>query len=165
MIRAPQPKTLAKAVAIIIPLTAGAEGMYTKVYLDPVGIPTQCFGETLGVHLGDPEATPEQCRDQLTSRLQEYDDALGRCLSAGVPVEVRAALLDLSYNAGTDAVCKSTAVRKANSGDLRGACDEQLRWNKARLPTGQLITLPGLTKRRQTARTLCLQGIKPTGDM
>lgn len=159
--RLPRIKTLTKAAAVVLPLTAGAEGLYTKVYLDPVGIPTQCFGETQGVRMGDPEATPERCRAQLAGRLAEYDAGLERCLSPAVPVEVRASLLDLAYNAGTDAVCRSSAVRKANAGDLRGACDEQLRWNKATV-AGKVVELPGLTKRRQAARELCLKGVART---
>ncbi len=156
----PKIKAITAAAAIIMPLTMAAEGLRTKVYLDPINIPTQCFGETLGVRMGDKEATPEQCKELLGSRLSEYDIGLQKCLSPDVPLEVRASLLDLAYNAGTGAVCKSTAVRKANSGDYRGACDAQLAWTKARLPTGQVITLPGLVKRRQAAHDLCMKGVK-----
>jgi len=46
-------------------------------------------------------------------------------------------------------------ARKANAGDLRGACDALLLWNKA---GGQVVR--GLDRRRQAERALCLRGVK-----
>jgi lysozyme len=45
----------------------------------------------------------------------------------------------------------STLARKENAGDVPGACDELLRWTKAKG-----VTLPGLVKRREQERELCL---------
>lgn len=52
-------------LALALTLLAGAEGLSTVAYRDPVGIPTLCFGYTRGVEMGD-TATPEQCQQVLT---------------------------------------------------------------------------------------------------
>ena len=49
---------------------AGAEGLRTVAYKDPVGIPTACFGETQGVRLGQ-TYTVEECRQMLGQRVQD----------------------------------------------------------------------------------------------
>jgi lysozyme len=40
------------ALALGTSLVAGFEGLRTRAYLDPVGIPTICYGHTNGVMLG-----------------------------------------------------------------------------------------------------------------
>lgn len=122
-------------------------------YADPVGIPTICFGETKGVKLGD-KSTVEECRGLLASRLIEFNRRVDSCVHAELPDTRRAALVSFAYNVGGDALCESTLVRKLNSGDVRGGCDEFLRWNKAKG-----IPLPGLTRRRQEERQLCMEGL------
>ena len=145
-------------LAVCVTLTAGAEGLRTAAYLDPVGIPTICFGETLRVKMGD-TATVAECKAMLGKRLAQFDAELTRCLPAlpTYPDERRAALVSWTYNVGSGAACASTLVRKARAGDMRGACDELLKWDKA-TKAGVRIRLPGLTTRRAEERALCLQG-------
>ena len=45
--------------------------------------------------------------------------------------------------------------RRAMAGDLPGACDALLMWNKA---GGKVVK--GLTKRREAERALCLDGLR-----
>ena len=156
-IRMPKIRTLGKAAIIAAALVGGFEGLRTVAYTDVVGVPTICFGETKGVRMGD-TATPEQCREMLGTRLEEFSAEVDRCLTADVPAESYVAFLSLAYNIGTPAFCKSTLTRKANAGDLRGACNELPRWNKA-----GGIPWPGLTNRRAAERELCLSGIKTEG--
>ncbi|BAE50329.1 lysozyme [Paramagnetospirillum magneticum] len=134
-------------------LISGAEGLRTQAYKDPVGIPTICFGETRGVKIGD-TATREQCRAMLDGRLVEISAAIDRCLVTAVPDMSYAALLSLAYNIGSGAFCASTLVKKANAGDVAGACEEILRWDKA-----GGVALPGLTRRRGDEHDLCRQGL------
>jgi lysozyme len=154
-------KASAKIGAVALALVAAAEGLQTVAYMDPVGIPTICFGETRGVKMGD-AATVEQCRTMLADRLAEFSAGVDKCLTRRVPDESYAAFLSLAYNTGLGNFCASTLVRKANAGDVRGACDELLRWDKARVG-GVLIVIRGLTKRRQLERDLCLSGLKDGG--
>ena len=144
---------LAAACAIAVPM----EGLRTKAYRDPVGIPTICFGSTKGVMLGD-TATPEQCKAMLTKEMLESIDAVDRCVP-NLPVNVSAAFADAVFNLGPKIACdtaRSTAARKLKAGDYVGACNELPRWDKANMPVVGLVPLPGLTKRRALERELCL---------
>ena len=151
-------KKRAAAVAAACALAIPAEGLRTKAYRDPVGIPTICFGATKGVMLGD-TATPEQCKAMLTKEMLESIDAVDRC-TPNLPVNVLAAFADAAYNIGPKIACdtaRSTAARKLKAGDFVGACNELLRWDRANMPGIGLVPLPGLTKRRQLERELCLR--------
>ena len=145
---------LAAACALAVPM----EGLRTKAYRDPVGIPTICFGSTKGVQLGD-VATVEQCKGMLSAEMLQSIDAVDRCVP-GLPVNVLAAFADAAYNIGPKIVCDtsaSTAARKLKAKDYIGACNELLRWDKASMPGIGLVPLPGLTKRRALERELCLR--------
>lgn len=145
-------------VALATAIAAPAEGLRTKAYRDPVGIPTICFGSTKGVKMGQ-EATPEQCRQMLTAEMLESVDQVDRCVP-GLPPHVAAAFADAAYNLGPAIVCdrtRSTAARLLASGRLVDACRELPNWDKARV-AGVLVALPGLTKRRAADMDLCLNG-------
>jgi len=145
---------LAAACALAVPM----EGLRTKAYRDPVGIPTICFGSTKGVKLGD-VATPEQCKSMLSAEMLQSIDAVDRCVP-GLPVNVLAAFADAAYNLGEKIACdttRSTAARKLKAGDFVGACNELPKWDKASMPGLGLVPLPGLTKRRALERELCLR--------
>ena len=146
-------KKAATWLAICVGCVASFEGLRTVAYLDPVGIPTVCFGETAGVRLGD-KYTAEECRALLGTRVAEFGEAVDRCVTVPLPPTRKAALGSFAYNVGERAFCESTLVKKLNSGDTVGACDQLLRWTKARG-----IEWPGLVKRRQQERQLCLEGL------
>ena len=59
-----QAKKKAAWITIAVAAVGGFEGLRTVAYKDPVGIPTACFGETLGVEMGQ-EYTVEQCREMV----------------------------------------------------------------------------------------------------
>lgn len=146
-------KKAATWLAICVGCVASFEGLRTVAYMDPVGIPTVCFGETDGVRLGD-KYTAEECRAMLGGRVAEFGQAVDKCVTVPLPPARKAALVSFSYNVGVNSFCGSTLVRKLNNGDVYGACNELLRWTKAKG-----IELPGLVKRRQQERQLCLEGI------
>ncbi|MBY6141112.1 lysozyme [Leisingera daeponensis] len=135
------------------------EGLRTTAYIDAVGVETVCYGHTRGVKLGD-TYTPAECKELLRVELQQFAANLGRCLKVRLPEGAAVAFLSWSYNVGTGAACSSTLVRKANAGDLRGACDELLRWDKGRI-NGELQRIRGLTNRREAEHSLCLQSLEP----
>lgn len=145
-------KQIGAVLAALITLVGGFESLRTYAYRDPVGIPTICFGETRGVEMGD-TATIEECRQMLGDRLVEFSSGVDKCLTRPVPDKPYMAFVSLAYNIGTGAFCKSTVVKRSNVGNLRGACDAILMWNKA----GGMV-LPGLVKRREVERALCLEG-------
>jgi lysozyme len=148
---------VAVSVAAASAFVAPWEGLRTTAYRDPVGVLTVCIGETKGVKVGD-TYTVAECRAMLDVELRAYAAALGKCLHVKVPEGVAVSFLDLTYNVGAGAVCRSTLVKKANAGDLFGACDELPRWNKA---GGR--ELPGLTNRRRAAHELCISSLEAAG--
>jgi lysozyme len=136
-------------------LIGGFEGLRTTAYLDPVGIPTVCYGETRGVEIGDSH-TAEECRAMLGDALVEFEQDMRACLERPdeIPDGPYTAFLSLAYNIGAGAFCRSTLVRLANAGDLRGACNQLPRWNRA----GGRV-LKGLVNRRAKEREICLAGL------
>lgn len=62
-----------------------------------------------------------------------------------------AAMTSLAYNVGVEAFRNSTLLRLYRAGDIAGAAEQFLRWNKAQ---GQVM--PGLDKRRAHERALFL---------
>ena len=148
----PQHRKAAAWATVCVGLVGGFEGLRTVAYRDPVGISTICFGETLGVRMGD-RKTPEECKAMLGERLEGFYGGVAACVPqiATQPPERIAAHISLAYNIGVGAYCKSTVARRSNAGDWAGGCDAILLWSKA---AG--IPLPGLQRRREEERRLCL---------
>jgi lysozyme len=146
---------LTTAGALAVAFVGGWEGMRLKAYRDIVDVPTVCFGETRGVKMGD-QYTAEQCRAMLGDGLVEFEAGIRKCLVAPdrIPDKPYVAFLSLSYNIGQKAFCGSTVARRANAGDLRGACEAIPAWNKA---GGRVVQ--GLVNRRAAERKMCLEGL------
>lgn len=152
-------KVAAGAAAVVIatatPFIAKWEGLETTAYRDIVGVPTVCYGETRGVKMGD-TYTKEQCMDMLKVAVGDYYRKIEPCMTnKDIPVGVQASILELAYNVGTGAACKSTMMKLANQGKYKEACRELDKWVKA---GGQ--TVKGLQNRRADSKiNLCLKGL------
>jgi len=140
-------------LAIALASVAGYEGLVLHAYPDVVGVPTICYGETKGVKPGDVR-TKAQCDEMLSARLVEFNSEINKCVRVELPETRRAAFVSLAYNIGSDAFCKSSVVRNANAGDVRGSCDAMLMWRFAKG-----IEWQGLINRRHKERALCLVGV------
>jgi len=148
-------RVVALAAAIAIP----AEGLRQVAYRDPPGIWTVCWGSTIDVQPGR-RYSLDECRARLDADMLAAVAAVERC-APGLPDPSAAAFADAVYNLGPRLVCdrtSSTAARMLAAGDLRGACEQLPRWNRATV-AGVSVELPGLTKRRAAERALCLQGV------
>lgn len=67
---------------------------------------------------------------------------------------VQGQFIDFLHNKGEGAFTTSTMRRKANAGDLVGACRENPRWNKGTV-NGVLQVLPGLQGRADSNDAIC----------
>lgn len=146
-------KTVAKATGWLAAATlfvGAAEGLVTYTYPDVGGVPTFCYGETKGAEWGK-TYTKEQCDEQLSRRLVEFNRQVDSCVAVALPDTRRAAFVSLAYNIGGTAFCKSTVVKRINAGDVAGACDALLMWNRV-----NGVVWRGLTERRKKERELCL---------
>jgi GH24 family phage-related lysozyme (muramidase) len=144
----------AAAIAAAAAFIGAWEGKENTAYQDIVGVWTVCYGETKGVRPGDTYSDAE-CSEMLEEEIVAYEKGLDRCLTADVPIGAKIAFVSWTYNVGVGAACRSTLVRKANAGDLVGACNELPRWNRA---GGKVIR--GLTNRRISEREMCLESLK-----
>ena len=139
----------ATAVALVIPVVTYYEGKVNRTYVDPVGVLTSCYGHT-GPELKPGQTfTDEQCLAQLEADLAKHAIALD-CVRVPLTDGQKAAFLSFAFNVGNGAFCGSTLVRKANTGDMPGACAELSKWVYA---GGK--QLPGLVKRRSAERAMC----------
>ncbi len=127
------------------------EGFRDATYTDAVGVPTIGFGTTEGVRYGQ-RMTVEVALTRLLSDAGRMEYQLKQCIG-DVPMYQHEwdAIVSWTYNVGTGAACKSTLVRKLKARDYAGACNELSRWTYA---GGK--QLPGLVKRREQERRLCL---------
>jgi lysozyme len=129
------------------------EGVRTKAYLDPVGIPTICYGHTTTAQLGQTKTLAE-CEKLLNVDLLIAITDVESRVKVPLTVERRAALVDFVYNVGGTKFGGSTLLKKLNSGDVRGACAEFSRWVYA-----GGVKLQGLVARRAEERALCEVGL------
>lgn len=143
------------AMALAVSFVGGWEGLSLVAYRDIGNVPTVCYGETRGVKMGD-KYTKAECDAMLEKALIQFESGLDRCMATPtpLPVKTKVALVSWSYNVGIGAACKSTLVRLANQGEYTSACNQLSRWNR---DNGKVIN--GLTKRRESERRLCLDGL------
>lgn len=144
--------TVAAGLIIATPLVMSLEGKRNVDYLDIVGVPTACYGQTgTGVRVGTRRTDPE-CRTMLARSLREHAENVRSCVTVDPPATRFAALLSLEYNIGRRAFCGSTVVRRLNAGDDAGSCAHFSDWVVA---GGR--RQPGLVNRRARERALCEQ--------
>ncbi len=152
---------------VLMPLVIKWEGEHRCVdaphlhcaYHDIVGVPTLCYGETLGVQIED-RATDSECLQKLERRLtDDFRDGLHLYFSATTRARRLtphrdAAYVSLAYNVGIRGAGRSTATRRLNAGDIAGGCAALGWWNKA---GGRVVR--GLVNRRAEETALCLWGL------
>jgi len=144
----------AGATALAVPLVMLYEGTVLQSYRDPIGIITACVGHTGPELRMGQKYTRQQCEDMLYGDLLKHAAALD-CIKRPMTDGQKAAFLSFAFNVGNKAFCDSTLARKANAGDMAGACAELSRWTRA---GGR--ELPGLVKRRAAERELCERGLQ-----
>ena len=148
---------LALATVAAAALAIPAEGIYTRVYKDPVGISTYCVGATTGVQANKQYALAE-CMSKLSADMSEAVQMVDRC-APDAPLSVLIAFSDAVFNLGPKIACdtkNSTAARHLAAKEWRQACNELPKWDKG-VVGGKLVPLPGLTKRRLAEKETCLK--------
>ncbi|NYH13415.1 lysozyme [Paraburkholderia bryophila] len=166
----------AATAALLFSVVPRFEGVVLRGYLDPIGIPTKCMGDTHNVVLDKPYSDAE-CRESLETQLVAHAEPVLKCTPGlkGRTYQLAAAV-SWAYNIGANAYCSSTTARRFNAGDYRGACKAmnesdsgKPQWVFANCrfvvnpKTGQrervCDTLPGLVTRRAQERALCERGL------
>lgn len=144
----------AVAATALLSFTPAFEGTELSTYRDLGGVLTYCTGATENAAWGK-TYTPAQCRAQLDHDLERHAAGISRCIPMDRLTDgQKVAFVDAAYNIGVSAFCGSSMARRAAAGDLVGACNALLMWNKV---GGKEVR--GLTRRRAAERELCLKGL------
>ena len=128
------------------------EGYRNKAYKDSKGLWTIGVGHLIKKdepHLLNATLTDQEVKDLLKSDLKWCSEAVESSVKVPLKQPQFDALYSLCFNIGETAFKKSTVVRRLNEGDLKGAADAILMWNKPAV----------LEKRRKRERELFLSAI------
>lgn len=138
-------------------LIEGFEGLYLTTYIDPVGVATIGYGHTGADVTPGRTITEAQANQILGDDVKSHGDAVEAHVTVTLQQCQFDALTSFAFNVGDGAFEGSTLLKKLNKGDYDGAADEFLVWNKGHVD-GELVELPGLTRRRKSERHLFLTG-------
>lgn len=129
-------------------------------YPDQAGHPTIGYGHRI---LPEEEERFRNGIDESTARellardVTKAEQTIRRLVKVPLDPSQFDALTIFAYNIGATGFEESTALKKLNQGDYRGAADAMLMWNKVTIK-GQKVPSKGLTDRRQKERNLFLDG-------
>jgi lysozyme len=134
------------------------EGCRLEAYQDSVGVWTIGYGITTNAGLGvikkGMRITQAQADDMLLAALAKYEKTVQDSFKRNPTQAQYDAAVSLCYNIGQAGFAKSSVVRRFNSGDITGAADAFLMWNKA---GGKVLT--GLQNRRKDERAHFLKSV------
>jgi lysozyme len=143
-----------------LPLIKQFEGFRAAPYKDSAGIPTIGYGtiqypDGKAVTMADAALTDDHATTILAYQMGLKAAAVAPMLQKPATLHQAAAMLCLTYNIGTAAFRSSSVLKKFNAGDIPGAADAFLMWDKATVD-GQHVLIEGLHNRRVAERTVFL---------
>lgn len=145
-----------RALKLAEDLIAQWEGFRSEAYYDGGGVLTIGYGTTAAAGVGI-TPTPGRvisephARVYLFAAIVKFAATVAPRLTRDPTDDQAAAMLSLAYNIGPQAFARSSVLRKFNAGDLPGAADAFLLWNK---DNGKVIK--GLVNRRKAERLVFL---------
>lgn len=133
------------------------EGVRLKPYKDPIGLWTVGVGHLIGDGKSLPiewfrTFTMDEVDELLKKDLAKFERGVLRLCPNHLTQPRFDALVSFAFNVGLGNLQSSTLRQKHNRGDILGAAQEFLKWNKA---GGRVLR--GLTVRRQDESNLYLQ--------
>ncbi len=143
---------------------ASDEGYSSVAYPDPVlgkARPTIGFGMTEGVKMGD-TTTPVAALQRKLAYLQQGERQFKGCVHVPLYQSEFDLYTNLYYNIGPANFCGSTLVKRLNTEDYRGACDQILAWKYSGdidCSTPGNKVCGGLWKRRLELHQKCVAGL------
>ncbi|EMJ4840806.1 TPA: lysozyme [Morganella morganii] len=138
------------AISAALVLIPAYEGVEYRPYRDVAGVLTVCYGHTGSDIQAGKIYTADECRALLHRDLDKIRRAVDPMITVPVDDTTRAAIYSFVYNVGPGAFSRSSMLRKLNSGDIAGACEEMKRWTFAGGRQWQ-----GLINRRETENAVC----------
>ncbi|MDD3287636.1 MAG: lysozyme [Alphaproteobacteria bacterium] len=143
-----------KTSQIGINFIASHEGLRTKVYLDPVGLPTIGYGHLIKRGESIPNTiTVEQAKELLRQDLATAESYVIKNVHVPITQGQFDALVSFTYNLGGGGFERSSVLAKLNAGDTAGATTSLLAYCKGTI-NGKLTKLAGLVRRRSEEATM-----------
>lgn len=127
------------------------EGLSLSRYVDASGKEHIGYGHLIKPGEDYTSITPGQAEWLLEQDMRTAVDCVSRLVSVPLSTNQHAALVSFVYNVGCGAFQDSTLLRLLNAGNVTGAADEFLKWNKAAGVVAQ-----GLVDRRFIERDVFL---------
>lgn len=156
---------LGASAAVVIAITALIQPWEGRIYRaekDMGGVWSVCDGHTGPDIVVYKTYTDRECDALTLADAQKAEAAVDRLVKTRIGDYTKAALISFTYNVGIEAFARSTLLKKLNSGDIAGACEQLSRW---RYVNGKAVK--GLMNRRYlgdatriSERELCLRGIQ-----
>jgi lysozyme len=132
------------------------EGLRLNAYRCPAGVWTIGYGITSSAGVGKVtpgmKITQAEAEDMLRRALAVFEAGVEKAIKRQPTQAQFDAMVSLAYNIGVGAFSKSSLVRRFNDGNIAGAADAFLMWNKA----GGRV-LKGLENRRKDERAWFLR--------
>ncbi|MBV5290603.1 lysozyme [Pelodictyon phaeoclathratiforme] len=123
------------------------EGLRLATYVCPGGKLTIGYGHTGPDVTTGKKIDEEEANALLVKDVQRFERAVNGLVTAPMTQGMFDALISFSFNLGVGSLKSSTLLKKLNAGNLTGAADEFLKWNKA---GGKVLA--GLSARRESER-------------
>lgn len=147
---------------IALDLIKEFEGLRLTAYQDSAGIWTIGYGTTAAAGVGiTPKAgmtiTAEQAEEYLRLAVEKFAATIRHGLTVQPNENQWGAMVSLAYNIGPGAFLRSALLKRWNAGDVSGAADQFLVWNKSK---GKVLR--GLTRRREAERVLFTTAVSAT---
>lgn len=138
-------------------LIGNAESCRRDPYVCPAGILTDGIGNTHGVKAGVRKTDEQIARDWEMNILEAERCVNSYASGKRLSDDTFSAVTSITFNVGCGAMRKSTLYAMLREGPVAwtSACNQFTRWVYA----GENI-LPGLVKRRDAEKQLCLDGLK-----
>lgn len=130
------------------------EGLRLEAYPDPA---TGGDPWTIGYGSTGPDVVPglviteEEAEERLREDLETFEQCVETAVGPHVNDAEFSACVSLAFNIGCNNFRTSTLVKMIRAGNMQGAADQFVRWNKA---AGKVMK--GLTRRREAERALFL---------
>lgn len=129
------------------------EGLRLRPYVCPAGYWTIGYGSRwlangAAVCGRTAPITPAEADNLLLTAFRALQPEIRKLVRVSLSTGQEAALLDFTFNLGVSALAGSTLLRQLNAGQGAVARNQILLWNHMH-KNGELVTSPGLTRRRR----------------
>ncbi|WP_428431686.1 lysozyme [Photobacterium chitinilyticum] len=126
------------------------EGCQLNTYQCSANVWTNGFGHTVGVN-PDSVVTHEEVVDNLVNDVKSAEAVIDKLVAVPLEQYQFDAFVSFVFNVGAGNFKQSTLLRKLNTQDYTGACNELTRWVYA---DGKRLN--GLVRRRNAEKEVCL---------